>query len=266
MVKNKTNRQENGHAKGTKARKMRYTKPCVGGCGRTQRMKWGETWQCEECEREEWENCGGMCPWGWCKQDYDVHNELLCIPSDVAYGVSWAHTESREELENGMGGDIWIRNKNGEIIGLKNSKTRWRWNGKNYEKMEIRNENQIKGTTVEDDFWHTDEELRRLGVTVTSYPPVPKSGPKNGRWDKAMKNPSGKVQCNQCLKTWPMTSDRHWWHCPLGCNVEDPDDRSRTLVQTINHVLDLSRKQVTKLGIYLALSDKQIKSVLKTIP
>ena len=98
---------------------------CDGGCGKAMPLGPDECWTCEECERKMWAEYGDtMCPWGWCDGDYDVHHNLLCLPSKGAYGISWAHTLTHRKLMSMFGKDIWTRDGKGRITGLRSGRTR----------------------------------------------------------------------------------------------------------------------------------------------
>ena len=72
----------------------------------------------EEELEEKWYamHAADSCPWGWCKGNLHLHNNVLCIPSKGTYGISWAFTMSRRMLIDQHGVDIWIRDELGQEV------------------------------------------------------------------------------------------------------------------------------------------------------
>jgi hypothetical protein len=64
------------------------------------------------------DNSADECPWGWCDGDQDIH-DLLCYPSKIMYGSSSAWTWTEKELIEEWGVDVWTRDEEGNITGLK---------------------------------------------------------------------------------------------------------------------------------------------------
>jgi hypothetical protein len=78
----------------------------------------GRADQFPDSEDEEDEELDIGCPWEWCRCDPGDH-QLLCLASKGAYGVSWAHTKSREELWSEFEGkDAWERDASGRITAV----------------------------------------------------------------------------------------------------------------------------------------------------
>ena len=69
----------------------------------------------EEELEEKWDamHAAESCPWGWCKGNLHLHNNVLCMPSKGTYGISWAFNMSRRMLIDQHGVDIWIRRRRG---------------------------------------------------------------------------------------------------------------------------------------------------------
>ena len=55
------------------------------------------------------------CPWGWCKNNEKIHEDI-CLHSKFHYGVSWGAVHSRRHNFKWFGYDIWERDANDNVL------------------------------------------------------------------------------------------------------------------------------------------------------